>query len=82
MGMGVKERTEIVRSVTKEGLIEKVPLNRDLREVGECAMQTPAGSSFQTEGHRCATGQKARFTWVGPMQSALLVFSQANHTET
>ena len=49
MGMGVKETTETVNSVTKEGLTEKVPLNRDLSE-------TPAGRSFQTQGYRCAMG--------------------------
>lgn len=29
MGMRVKGRAEILNSVMKEGLIEKVPLNRD-----------------------------------------------------
>ena len=46
MGLEVKEEVEILNSVTKEGLIEKVPLNRNLREVREGVMQMPAGRSF------------------------------------
>lgn len=44
--MGVKERVEILDGVTNEGLIEKVPWNRSLREVREGVMQMFAGRSF------------------------------------
>lgn len=35
MGMGVKKRVEILNSVTIEGLMEKLPLNRNLRDMRE-----------------------------------------------
>lgn len=74
MGMRVKGRAEILNSVMKEGLIEKVPLNRDWGQWGR-------ESIFQAEGYGNATGQKGQFSWANHMLNAFPVFSQAIHTE-